>query len=522
MTRRLLTVLLLAGTGACRSGAARPVESPTPRHPDVGREAAAGLTFPPLEFDPPAPVMHTLAGGVRVLHVQDPTLPLVNVLARFRGGYALFPREYYGAASAVPALLRNGGTTRLSPDSVDALFELYALQTTFGSGGESAFAAVNVLARDLARGVELWGELLRDPGFDPAQVEVWRGRELENARRRTDDPGRLAFSEFNRLMYGSHPVGWELRPGDLEPEDLSRDRLEWVHRRVFCPENLVLGVTGDVAWTEVEPLLTDMLEGWRPCSEPLPERPLPDIRKGGGVFLIPRKLSQSTIVLAEASDVVQGDDAPYFASRIGNAILGAGGFSSRIMTRVRTEEGYAYSASSLWTAPRRGQGLVGAVTRTRGATTVAAVKLILDILRQMREEPPTIEEVRTAVEEYTNGFVFNFESAARIVSRQMVYRSEGLPEDWLERYLEGIQDVTPGDVQQAFRRYVRPDEMVILVLGDPSSFDEPLEELGPVTVLDVDDPGRSEEGSSPDRQPAGEAGRVMGAYGPSGGRRSRR
>lgn len=499
MRRPLLALLTLAAAGACRSAGPPGTGGPAPAlrdHPEIGREAAEGLTFPSLRFDPPRPALHTLPGGVRVLHVRDPALPLVSVFARFRGGYTLFPREYYAAASALPALLRNGGTTRLSPDSVDALLELYALQTTFGSGGESAFAAVNVLSRDLVKALDLWGALLRHPGFDSVQVEVWRGRELENARRRTDDPGRLAFSEFNRLMYGDHPVGWELEPGDLEPGDLARERLEWVHRRVFCPENMVLGVTGDVSWSEVGPLLAALVEGWPPCPEPLPERPLPDIRKGGGVFLIPRELTQSTVVLAEASDVVRGDDPSYFASRIGNSILGSGGFSSRMMTRVRTEEGYAYSASSLWTAPRRGQGLVGAVTRTRGATTVAAVKLILDIFRQMREEPPTAEEVRTAVEEYTNGFVFNFESPAQIVSRQMIYRSEGLPGDWLERYLAGIQDVTPRDVQRAFRDHVHPDEMVILVLGDPSTFDEPLEELGPVTVLDVADPDRGRVGRS--------------------------
>lgn len=452
-----------------------------------GRDAALGLEFPPLVFAPPEPELHTLAGGVEVLYLEDNTLPLVNVFARFRGGYALFDRAYYAAGMSLASLLRTGGTRTLTPDSVDLFLESHAVQTSFGGGGESITSAMNVLGDDLAEALEVWGEMLREPRFAQGRVEVWRGQELESALRRKDDPQRLAFSEFNRLMYGDHPVGWEIAPDDLEPEDLSREKLEWVHARVVCPENLKLGVTGDVSWAEIEPRLEAMLAEWSACEGELPEPPTARIREGGGVFLIPRGLEQSTVVLAHATDVRQGDHPDFFASRIGNIILGAGGFSSRLLSRVRTEEGYAYSAGSLWTTPRRQRGLVGAVTQTRPSTTVAAIRLILDTFAEMTREAPRSDEVRRAVDETVNGFVFNFQSPSQIVFRRMLYRAEDLPEDWLQRYLDGVQEVDPEDVLQVFREHVRPEEMTILVLGDPDGFDEPLESLGPVTVLEIEE-----------------------------------
>lgn len=451
--------------------------------PDA-RSAAAALRFPPLRFHPPEPEVHEVE-GVTVFFVEDRAVPLVNVIALFRGGYARFPREYYAAGSALPALLRYGGTVDLPPDSVDGRLEYYALQTTFGGGGESVFSSMNTLSEHLPDALALWGAMLRTPGFDANEVEVWRGRELDAVRRHPDDPGRLAFSQFNHLLYGDHPVGWEMGPEDLTPEALDAEALRYLHARVLCRGNLTLGLTGDVSWPEARKLFETMLGSWPACPEPLPESPAPDIRDEGGVFIIPRQLDQSVLVMAHTTEVNLGD-ADYFAAQIGNTLLGAGGFSSRLLARVRTEEGYAYSASSLWTTPRRYRGLVGAVTRTRPENAVPALELILEIMEEVRDEPPSQDEVATAVDQIANGFVFNFETAAQVVSRRMSFLVQELPDDWLEAYLRGIQRVTPSSVQDVFRRHLRPAGMTILVVGDPARMDmEGLRALGAVTILDV-------------------------------------
>jgi zinc protease len=452
---------------------------------ETGRQAAEALRFDPVVFDAPEPELHTLSNGVRVLHLEDRSLPLVNVFARFRGGSSHFPRAYYAAATALPSLVRSGGTRTLPPDSVDALLERYAIGTSVGTGGESAFASLNTLTRNLDVALDLLGAMLRTPGLDSAMVEVWRGQELESVRRRADEPGRLAFSEFNRLIFGDHPIGWEMDASDLEPDDLSRERLEWVHARVFCRENLLLGVAGDVSWAELRPRLERLAGRWPACAERLARIPIPAMRAQPGVFLIARPIEQSTVVLAHPAALRQGDTEPFFASRIGSSILGSGGLSSRLMTRVRSEKGYAYSVSSLWTTPRTYDGLVGAVTQTKPESTVAAIRLILATVDEMTRQPPTDAEVSRTVDEIVNGFVFNFESPSQIVARRMALLADGLPDDWLQRYLAGIQKVSAEDVRDVFARHVRPDRMVILVLGDPAKLDEPLERLGPVTILNV-------------------------------------
>ena len=448
------------------------------------------LTFEPLRFQPSGPERYQIGPRVSVFFIEDHTLPLVSLSARFRGGSVHFSRSDQGAAIAVPMLLRSGGTLTLPPDSVDELLEFYAVETSFGRGGRTAFTSMSTLTRYLDVGLEIWGDLIKNPAFDRSQVEVWRGQELDNVARRRDDPNRLAIVKFNSLLFEDHPVGWELRAEDLEPEDLAPDLLNRVHRRIFCPENLTLGITGDATWAEIRPKLERMLDGWRSCDGVLEDPAPPTFPAEPGVYVLPKDVEQSTIIIGKPSDVRLADDGRYFSSRIGNSILGGSGLSSRLASRIRTREGLAYSAASIWTTPVRSDGIISAVTQTKSETTVAAIRLIAEILGDMSSAPPEESEVRDVVAEITNSFVFNFQSPATIVSRQMFYLSQNLPLDWLSRYLVGIQRVTPTSVHEVLRDNVPSnglDGMVILVVGDPESFDVGLDGFGPIRILDADD-----------------------------------
>lgn len=451
----------------------------------IGREAIDRLEYSAIDFRPPIPDEHDV-GGVPVLLLEDHALPLVSVYARFKGGYGLFGREYYAAGTALPSQIRYGGTRGLSPDSVDKALEFYAIQTSFGGAGETLSATMNTLVEHLPAAMELWRMMLAEATFDSTQVEIWRARQLESIRRRGDNPGSLAFSEFNRLLYGDHPIGWEMEAADLSRQLLSSQSLAELYGRVVCRENLVLGITGAIRWSDFRPLLETFVSSIPACEGTIPPSPIPDIRREPGVYLIEKELEQSVIVMAHPTDVRLADDPAYYSATIGNSILGGGGFSSRILSRIRTEEGFAYSASSLWTMPRRYDGLLGAITRTSPENTIPAIELILETMEELRTAPPEAGEVQTAIERIVNGFVFNFETPGRIVSRTMFYVAQDLPQDWLERYLKGIQRVTAESIHDAFARHLRPAEMMILIVGDPDRIGrDAIAALGPVTVLDV-------------------------------------
>lgn len=487
-----LAIALAGCTATARTGgpaptAAGPADGPgtapgavAHAGPAIGRAAVESLEFPPLRFEPPRPERFELSNGVRVLYLRDASLPIVEVMAYFRGGYPYFDRDHYAAATALGSLLLSGGTESLPPDSVDRLVEYYAIGASFGSSGGVSFGTMSTLRRHLDVALELWVDMMRRPRFDPDRVEVWRRRELDSVRRLRDLPNTIAIREFNRAMYGDHPTGWVMDESDLDPEDLAPERLRRVHREIFCAENLVLGVAGDVSREELEPRLEAAFGDWPACPRELGALPAPQVRKEPGVIVIHKPLEQSTIVMGQAGGVTMEERDAYYASQIANWIIGGGGLSSRLMNRLRTQEGLAYHASSVWVSGRRSERVFGAFTQTRAEATIAAAERVRETIAAMKVAPPAPEEVRLAIDAIANGYVFAFETPAQVVARQMSYLLAGLPEDWLSSYLDGIQAVTPESVHDVVRQNLRPEAFTIVIVGDTSRFDAAPEVLGPV------------------------------------------
>lgn len=501
----LLPLLLLPAAFLGREGSPLPTGNVTPAYPfqslapgadtldapageDLplsGREGLEALTFESLEFDPPVPEAHEIA-GVTVLHLHDPLLPLVDVQVQLAGGPGNFPRERLAAVSAFPFVLRSGGTRTRTPAAVERGLDELALQLSVSGGGGAMRFRMNALRETLEPAMSLLGKILLEPGLDSLALEVWRGQTRERIRRREDNPGSLAFSEFNRLMYGDHPVGWVLGEGDLSAERVSRGVLRRLHAVMVCRDRVLVGISGDVTWEDAEPLVRQFLDPWPQCEAPLAPLPEPAIRRGPGTFILPKAIEQSTVLLAQPSTVRQGDSREYFAARVADHLLGGSGFGSRIVERIRTAEGLAYGASSVWTTPARHEGLLGAYTATSAQTTPDALRLLREVLEAYRRIPPSESDVRRAVEEITTGYVFAFESAATIVARQMQFRAQGLPTDWLWRYWDGLEAVTARSVAEVIRTHLDPDRMTVLILGDPTRFTLGVERLGPVYELRPD------------------------------------
>ncbi len=496
-----LVLLFLVGAGGALWSPLGAQEPPPP----VGLHALEALTFPPL--DPPAldADEHELL-GVPVFHLEDRVFPLVDIFIQIRGGVNHVARQDALAMTALSSLLRTGGSGALPADSVELRFDLMAAQLSMGSGGGGSFAGLNLLTQTLEEGLALLGTVLLEPRFEADAIELWRNQELDRLRRRTEDPGSLAFSEFNRLVFGDHPVGWVFTPDDLDEGALEPERLRRLHGRTHCRENLMLGVAGDVRWSELAPQLETFLLRWPPCAETIPLAPLPTLRSGPGIWILPLPVDQTTLVLAGLSPLRQEDTPEFFASRMAQLILGGGGFTSRLFQRIRTEQGLAYGASAVWTTPLRHDGLVGAVTATRPDRVARTSALLLEILEEMATTPPTADELSLAVDQLVHGAVFAATTAGQVVSRRMGNRAQDLPDDWPQRFLEGIQSVTAEEIRDVVARNVLLDRMMLLIVGDPGADLDALPALGPRYLLREDGTFLPWEGAGADRRPEPQAG----------------
>lgn len=474
---RLATLGLILGAGgagllqpAALQGQARPFER---------------LRYPPLEFKPPVPEERTLSNGIPVYLLEDHSLPLVNILAVSRRGTAHFDIARYGAAEAVGVTMRTGGTEALTPDSLDKELEFLAAVISTGTFDDASNASLNVLARHLRRGLELWADVLRRPRHDPSRIEVFRQQQLESWRRRNDTPGSILNRAFTKAMYGDHPLGRMLKPEHLE--GLTPEALRAVQAEIFCPENLVIGATGDfesqALMADLETLLGDMPR----CGEPVPDLPPLEFPWGPAVLYVYKDVNQTNVRMGAPGGLLVREDPEYFAGQVLNFVLGGSGFTSRMVKRVRSDAGYAYSVGTFWGADVERQGIFGAGAQTKVESTVAAIRLMQDVIRDIVANPPTPEEIQTAKDYIANSFVFRFEQPFQVVAQQLNYRIDGLPRDWFNRYLRGIQGVTREDLVRVAQAHLKPEALTVIVVGDSARFDESLGALGPVRTVSLEE-----------------------------------
>ncbi|MBI1967952.1 MAG: insulinase family protein [Gemmatimonadetes bacterium] len=460
--------------------------------PGAGAQAPAdirakiqALQFRPLRFNPPQPKKVTLSNGVPVYLLEDHTLPTISVQLVSRAGVAHLPDSLWGIGWQADGLLRTGGTVRLAPDSVDKLIAFYALNINFSTGNEQSTASMSGLSRYTNQLLDLGFEMMRTPRNDSSRVRITAAQQEEAWRRRNDTPGSVLGRAWSQVMLGDHPLGrtlvtpWEI--AGFAPE-----RFRWAQERLYCPQNFLIGVSGDFQERQIIAKLEGLFRGWGRCKPGLRDVPPVTYAQGPKLVLVEKDVNQTNIRMGHAGGIRVGDTPDYFATRVTDFLLGGSAFTSRLLGRVRSDSGFAYSAFSAWAAETKREDLFFAGAQIRAEKTLAGISLMRSVIASMAAEPVTARDVKLAQDNEANSFVFRFENPAQIVGQQLAYAVDGLPANWFDVYLRGIQAVTPDQVRQVAERYLHPDKLVIVVVGKPSAFDKPLSEIVAVTILPVD------------------------------------
>ncbi|MBA5876603.1 MAG: insulinase family protein, partial [Nitrospira sp. CR1.2] len=376
------------------------------------------MRFPTVVFNPPDAERLVLDNGMVVYLLEDHELPLVTINATLKTGSWLDPADKVGLAGMTGAVMRTGGSAGMSPDEVDEALEQLAATISIGFGKESGSASLDVLKKDLKRGLQIFADLLRRPAFEQGRVELAKLQALEGIRRRQDSPGSIVGREFAKLLYGAtHPSARETSVRSIE--SLSREDLIAFHRQTVHPNGIILGVTGDFEKGAMLALLREAFGDW--AKGTVPEVKIPPVAeselKTGVVRFISKDTSQTHLRVGHLT--VKETDPDYVAVAIANDILGGSSFRSRLFNDVRTKRGLAYSVGSGLRASVYDEGVWLMRAETKLVSTQEVVNRFVANMERMRNEPVTDSELEEAKEAYVNSFVFSFTSASSIVGRLM-------------------------------------------------------------------------------------------------------
>lgn len=442
------------------------------------------MTFKPVEFTPPEPDRVVLENGMVVYLLEDHELPLVSITATMRTGSWLDPADKVGLASLTGSIMRTGGGGGLSAEQVDEELEQFAGDVGISIGRQSGSASLDVLSKDLKRGLQIFAGLIRTPAFEPAKVELAKLQSIEGIRRRQDNPGSIVGREFVKLLYGAdHPTA---RESSIESVTrITREDLIAFHKRTVHPNGMMVGVTGDFEKTAMLALLRDMFGDWKKGEVPVltiadvpqSQTPKPVIR------FVNKDTSQTHLRVGHLS--IKEQDPDYVSLAIANDILGGSSFRSRLFNDVRTKRGLAYSVGSRLNTGVHDQGVWLMRAETKLPSTQEVIARFIANMERMRTELVTDSELAEAKEAYVNSFVFSFASSSAIVGRLIELEYDGLPKDFLQQLRARVVTLTKEEILAASKKHFHPERLTIVAVGAGEALPKLLSGFGEVKEVKV-------------------------------------
>jgi zinc protease len=439
-------------------------------HPDK-------LRFEELDYTPPRPAdyRHTLKSGVPAYIAENHELPTFELTVLIRTGSVYDPVDQAGLARIAGHLLRNGGTRDMTAKDIDERLAYLAGDISVTIDDTQGMVRLFCLSKDIDEGLELLEKMLRTPVFDQEAFDRYRADLLSEMEQRNADTRPIESREWQFLMYGDHPCTTPYRQTEASIASITREDLAAFHEKYFFPANFILAVSGDFETRRILTKLDNMLAGWPDRELDLPEIPDEVADPRPGVYMI--------------------DIPDQYALIIMNDILGGGGFTSRIVRRVRSDEGLAYSAGSRFGRPVEYPGTFRAYFQTKHATAAFGTRLMLDEIDRIRTEKCEAEIVENAKAGFIGNVVNPFSSKSMMVNTFADDHYTGRPDTYWQDYTKNIEAVTPDDVLAAARKYLHPDKLVFLVIGDPEAVEqgsdkheERFSDFGEATILPLRDP----------------------------------
>jgi zinc protease len=311
-------------------------------------------------------------------------------------------------------------------------------------------------------------EILTQSNFPQPEIDRQKQAVIASIRAREEDPGALAGTAFNAALFPKSPYGRPVEGTEVSVKTIQQKSLQDFFTRNYRPNRTIIAVVGDVAEQEIAQALTKAMKGWNKGTPGAKPQPPSEIGKPQNVH-ISKDLTQANIVLGH-NGVVRGNP-DYYAIQVMNYILGGGGFSSRAMDSIRNERGLAYSVYSYFAA-EKSHGSFQFVMQTKNDTAGEAIRIAQEELRRMREQPVTDQELNDAKDYLIGSFPLRFDTNRKVAGflAQVEYYELGL--DYPERYADLIRKVTRDDVLRVAKQYLRPDELVTVIVAKQKKIGE--------------------------------------------------
>ena len=450
--------------------------------PDRSRPPPLGpppsLTLPPIQ-------RFKLSNGLHVVMMEKHEVPLVQINLLVKAGAVMDPIEKTGRASMTAAMMTEGAGSRNALQLADAIDVLGATISSV-AGQHTLLIALHTPLGKLDSALALFADVALRPTFPVEELERKHKERLTTLLQWRDEPRAIASVLFHRTLYGTrHPYGLPSIGDEQSIRALTVGDLKEFHVACFRPNHAALIVVGDVKASTILSKLESAFSTWHAGNVPSRTWPLVEQVRSRGVYLVDKPgAAQSEVRIGRIGVPRLTDD--YYVIVVMNTILG-GSFTSRLNQNLREQHGYSYGArSSFDFRPLPGPFVASAAVQT-AVTDKALVEFMNELNGILR--PVSDEELTRARNYVALGFPDNFQSVAQIASQMAELVVYDLPDDYFNNYIGRILAVTGEDVHRVANKYLDPEKVDIIVVGDLAQIQKGIRELnlGATKVMTIED-----------------------------------
>jgi len=440
---------------------------------------AAGEKTP---FKVPEVKRFRLKNGLRVILAESHKLPLVGVEMVVRTGNGANPPDKAGLADLVADMLDEGTATRSATAIAEEIAQLGATLSTNATWDASSLS-VSALSENIDRALEVWTDVLLQPSFSEEDLARVRENLLSTLARRKDSPPLVAGLTFARALYGQrHPYGWPANGTEESVRRLTRGDVQAFFQEYYRPNNAVLVVAGDIKEAELRAKMEKRLAGWK-------AKPIPAVKiskapavEATRIFLVDKAgAPQSSIRLGLVG--IERKSPDYYRALVMNQILG--GTFKRLTLNLRETKGWTYGVASMFEA-RRTPGPWTAGGEFVANHTADSVTEILKEISLLRTDEVGDRELKETKDEIVRAFPARFATANQVAAQMAALAVYDLPDKDLENFSARIASVTAADVRKTAQKYLRPDHLVVVVVGDRTTIEPSLRKIADVDLRDLD------------------------------------
>lgn len=425
------------------------------------------------EFKPHQPTRIELKNGIVVFLQEDRELPFVSGSVVIPGGGRDVEPAKAGLIDMYGEAWRTSGTAKMSGDAMDDFLEARAAHIETGGDIDSTELSWDSLKGDANEVFDLAMDLLFHPKFDQEKLQLAQQQMATSIVRRNDDEGSIAYREAAKLVYGvNSPYTRQPELATIGAVTLA-DMQAW-HDRTLKGK-LIVAIFGDFDPAAMEAKVRATFEKLPPVTAASTRR---DVFKGptpGVYFINKADVNQSNVEILGLGTERNNPDVPALA--VMNEILG-GGFGSRLFQKVRTELGLAYAVGGGFGANYDHPGTFRVEVLTKSPSTVDATRAAMAEIKGLASEPFTEVELKRAKDNILNSFLFRYDTRDKVLNERVKLEFYGYPADYLETYRAALEKVTLADVTRVAKKYIQPDKLAVLVVGNQPEIKPDLDALG--------------------------------------------